>query len=390
MQNMFISQFYQNLLARTENRDTPEAFLQHWRQIFSSALTGFSPFIVPVIDELVVSMPYSRENLLAGLQTMFSGFASSSFIALPEKMKQNPPQIAIIAAGNIPGVAIAPALQLAAIGCPVIVKLARQDQSLLPFLVKKFETTFGASGISCGYWSHGSPALHDLLEAADKIVAFGNDETLAALRQKYPDKIIGFGHKFSVGIAAKPHISDGELELFALDTVLFQQTGCLSPQAFFVSGSWKTAGSFAERYFHFLEKMLVRFSVPRLSPQEIYQRRILLDELDLGAEFYFAEMTNSSIVIVSEELQLQRLLGAHVVQIIPFASQNVLQAQLQKIQAWLQGCSLSCEQSGRRKFQQILCTSGCTFVAQPGRLQAPPLLWKNGGLSLIDNLLQKK
>jgi hypothetical protein len=84
------------------------------------------------------------------------------------------------------------------------------------------------------------PEYSDRLEdnwirSADALVVFGSDDTIRNFqRQLEPWQVfLAHGHKLSLGMIAGDHTSY-DVKQAAIDTVLFDQSGCLSPQYFFV------------------------------------------------------------------------------------------------------------------------------------------------------------
>ncbi len=95
-------------------------------------------------------------------------------------------------------------------------------------------------------------------DAADAVVAFGADETIAALRARVTaGKIfIGHGHKASLGIVwDDPDF--GSCAGAARDASLFDQQGCLSPQVFYVRES---RAGFARDYADHLASAMDQFN----------------------------------------------------------------------------------------------------------------------------------
>ena len=78
------------------------------------------------------------------------------------------------------------------------------------------------------------------LAEADTVIAYGDDETIASLRQmSRPDaRFLGYGHKLSFAVIAKEALTKENLpqlaEAAAFDASVYDQQGCLSPHAFYV------------------------------------------------------------------------------------------------------------------------------------------------------------
>lgn len=93
-------------------------------------------------------------------------------------------------------------------------------------------------------------ALHELVpdlfqlvpelrpEPGDHVWAYGSDETLAVVQRSLPRGVWlhAHGHGFGAALIDSRGITDEEARAIALDTVLFDQQGCLSPRLVYVTG----------------------------------------------------------------------------------------------------------------------------------------------------------
>ena len=96
------------------------------------------------------------------------------------------------------------------------------------------------------------------IDASGSVVAYGSDETMAALRRRVPaaKMFLGHGHKASLGLVW----DDPEFASCAgaaRDASLFDQQGCLSPQVFYVR---ETRPGFAREYAEKLASAMDRFN----------------------------------------------------------------------------------------------------------------------------------
>jgi hypothetical protein len=83
--------------------------------------------------------------------------------------------------------------------------------------------------------------------AEGQIHVYGRDETIAAVRRDAPSGVTVRGHGAGLGIAVIGRAADldAAAEGLALDVVLFDQRGCMSPRAAFVEGDAARADAFA-------------------------------------------------------------------------------------------------------------------------------------------------
>ncbi len=73
------------------------------------------------------------------------------------------------------------------------------------------------------------------LPAVDAIVAFGDDETVGAIRAAHPQTLVaGYGHRFSVAfVGGDPEVAARSL---AVDVARYDTRGCMAPTAVFTTG----------------------------------------------------------------------------------------------------------------------------------------------------------
>ncbi|HEX4338606.1 MAG TPA: acyl-CoA reductase [Polyangiaceae bacterium] len=95
--------------------------------------------------------------------------------------------------------------------------------------------------------------------AGDVVFAYGNDETLAAMRAALPAGVRFRGHGTGFGVAIiDARGTDAELEASAVslcrDVVPFDQRGCLSPRIVFVTGTPERGHAFSEALSHSLAR----------------------------------------------------------------------------------------------------------------------------------------
>ncbi|MDR1145897.1 MAG: hypothetical protein LBK71_07165 [Verrucomicrobiales bacterium] len=77
---------------------------------------------------------------------------------------------------------------------------------------------------------------HDpaLMLAADAVVAYGADETVAAIHRQthWRQRFLGYGHKISLGLIERGDETPALAAAAAREVLAYEQLGCLSPQAY--------------------------------------------------------------------------------------------------------------------------------------------------------------
>jgi hypothetical protein len=173
-------------------------------------------------------------------------------------------------------------------------------------------------------WSDGLP------DQVDAAIAYGSDATLATLRPRFAQKIfIGYGHRWSLAIITAGALRPSEWpqwkDRLLRDSRAFGLQGCLSPQRVFVQGT------FPDRSFESLSPS----GAPRI--EHFHSCNEIRDRL-------------------GERLESISCIG------IAGSPQDLTQAE------------------------QTFAHREKIRYAYVGTMQRPPLTWRNGGLSLVDEL----
>ncbi len=361
-----------------------------WQRLFADISEGQCPIPGSLLTKLSRASGISEANLAEGIRLQCSGWARCERDPARWPVPSRIVRVAIVAAGNIPGVAVAPAVLLAAAGLPVVVKLARTEQWVLPWLLDCFHRRHPdlPTGIYADYWPADSEAIYQLLQTAERIIAFGHTQTIRQLQEHHPGKVLGFGHKFTIAYVAPAAFTPQAAKELAKDIVLYNQSGCLSVQAVFVQGDAGTAERVAAVLGNELDRLVNHLGGLALPPAAIMKRHALRDTLDLlGLKCWHGAKLEWLVTLVPE-FSLERLLGGNVVQVIPVHSAEEAFQALNPFRKAVQGCAL-CVEAGR--FAQLSSkwrAFGCSYVSLPGTMQCPPLDWPNENRYLPEIFLE--
>lgn len=345
-----------------------------------------------VLEKLAAQTGLPASNLQAGLRVSLMGLARSVEVDVA-RFSQNAGlrKIVILAAGNVPAIALAPAILLTSIGWPVVVKQSKHEQLVLPYLCELFLEKYPdlPDLIQPLYFDQNSSDFHALLEQADHILAFGSDQTIADLRQQHPAKVTGFGHKISFSyvdeLNAEPAIFTG----LARDVVLYNQQGCLSAQAIFVRGQIDEVAGWAETFAQNVKDMAAELGASCLTTAARMRRNAQIEALILRDVRHFIGPRGTCVAVVPQ-FSLSEVSGDCFVQVIAVADAQQALQQLQCAQKYWQAIAISAQSGVRAGLQRLFEQAGFSYVCAPGELQAPPLDWPNGGVRLPDDVLKQK
>ncbi len=127
-------------------------------------------------------------------------------------------------------------------------------------------------------WWKGGDTDHEqaLLRESDVVLAYGSNESLAAIRDRVPvtTRYLAYGHKVSFGAISKAaldtHKAATTAHNAAYDVVRYDQQGCYSPHVFFVErGGRVSPKDFAQYLAHELDAFEKKYPRRALSIGEV-------------------------------------------------------------------------------------------------------------------------
>lgn len=398
--------------------DQPLTYIARWQRLLHRIASHPDSMPQSLLQQIAATTGITVGNLRVSLALSLEGLSrplcgAADFSTIPPRVGPGArPKIAIIGAGNIPGVPLAPAILLAACGCPVVIKPSRDEPYFMPWILAAFAREYPdcPSGMTCvpvrRSAEPGSRELSDLLQQTEKILVFGHNETIAALQTEYPGRVIGFGHKFSVAYVETAAYTPEIGAALARDVVLYNQQGCLSAQTIFLRTA--DAEGWAQQFAHQMCKVLVRQLAdppgaggsPPTGRSAVAQRsdrmrlHALLEECVLrGVPFWrcTVQLPAEGVGDFSPLVLLIRrpadwrpdwMVGHCCVQVVAVSQPEDMFALLAPFQHALQGLALHTDRGGYDELAARARQVGFSYICPPGRLQAPPLDWPNGGIAL--------
>ncbi|HXM18589.1 MAG TPA: acyl-CoA reductase [Candidatus Tumulicola sp.] len=241
-----------------------------------SALAG-GRWPAPVVERALDNVLFDLDEATARAMTQaLSGRPVSTLVILP---------------GNIIGPAVSSAFCAALAGSPVILKAASDERHLAPIVSAQLDGVAGA--VSAQHWRGGETEPEaEALDQVERVIAFGSDETLDALRSRIKARLksgiphfVPYGDSYSVGYVNAGAELNEAAAAAARDVCLFDQRGCMSPQTVYVRGDAGRATLFARALAAALERegrALPRAALEEAEPALIasFLRRCAVTALD--------------------------------------------------------------------------------------------------------------
>lgn len=181
-------------------------------------------------------------------------------------------------AGNVPGLPLWSLVCGLLVKAPAVGKTASAEPlfaTLFARLLAEVEPKL-ADALAIVWFKGGDTESERALYAgADTVLAYGGNETLAALRQQLPvsTRFLPHGHKLSVGLVSAAALDAQHLPAVAraaaLDVVRYEQQGCYSPHTYYVArGGRVSPREFAQALAGELSALQHKFARRALSLEE--------------------------------------------------------------------------------------------------------------------------
>lgn len=289
--------------------------------------------------------------------------------------------VAVFLASNLPALVVQPLLPALALRRAVLVKSPSGEPLFAPAFVRALVAREPAlaDAVAAVTWPGGDRDLEaPVLAAAETVVAYGDAETLADLERRAAGRLVGYGPKVSLAIVAAAVPAEEAASGLARDVALFDQRGCLSPQAVYTDGSAQELASALARELAAIARELPPGPVAVEQLAAVQQLRA---EADLRGLFRPQLDLEAGTVVVDPDPAFRPGPGLRTVRVHPVATLEEIPRHLEPWRGRLQGAALA----GRaRELAEGLADLGVTRCAAPGELQAPDARWHNGGRHPIE------
>jgi hypothetical protein len=339
----------------------------------------------------VSSGAHSLATLDASLDALLAGFTPEALTDLAPRLSTRERLIGFIMPGNVMGAGLHEVVQALSAGAAVMLKAS----SFEPLFFAEFQRTLQsidpavASRMSVAVWDRSDyESTRAMAAACDRIVAFGEDETIAALAAIAGPKVIGFGSRISAAILAGEAIAGARgrqiASALARDISFFDQRGCLSLHHIMVEGPDASARDFAQALAVELDAAAVAMPPGHNPPMdEIAAARSLRENTRWrrigGAPVELWEGKDLGWTVIFDpdaDFQpspLRRSVGVSV-----FETADELAQRLNSAPAMLEGCAMADPAKRLEVVRPLLRRAGVSYFCEPGRLQSPPPSWPHG------------
>jgi Acyl-CoA reductase (LuxC) len=360
------------------------------------AVTGYAPgMVAAALDRLFRSLRADRlEKLLK---------SEVGHLRAP-----GPRLLAVIASGTVFPPAIVGATSALLLRSPVIVKTASAEPVLAPLWARSLEARDPELGslVAVLGWPRTDTALTQaLLDAADRVLGYGDDETMAAIRAAMPPgaHLVAHGHKVSAAILSARALetdAPGLARRLAREVALYDQQGCLSPHTVFVvasaakaAGAATAAPAFAELLAAELAALAHRWPPAPLDPPQASSLRQVIGARELASQppmsAVLGGVEHGYAVVLDPSASFEVSPLGRTVFVKPVADVEEAIAALAPVRQQLQAVGLAVSHAERRALARGLgilddLEADLDWVPRirlcpVGAMQDPPVTWAADG-----------
>jgi acyl-CoA reductase-like NAD-dependent aldehyde dehydrogenase len=342
------------------------------------------------IEALPTLTGFSRPMIEEALPRAFAPITETALAGEVARSRGEPVAVlGIVSAGNIPFVALPKAVLALAAGCSCVVKTAAGDPlSMVLFAeaLSEVDDDLG-SRLAVLWWAGGVAACEpEFLRAIDSVVAYGSNEAIRALAPAVRGCFVGHGHKLSFALVRLGHEADPRAlaEAAALDVVLYDQLGCLSPQCVYtLGGATAERRAFVDRLEEALgdlDRRLPPGELPEASALAVRRLRDEYEWREIGGEAVRVRGAVGRWTLIDDPTPAFRPSPLHrTILVRRLDSLSALRGALGDWLPLIESAGMGPWPDPQAAAE--LASLGLPRLARLGEMQSPDLGWRQGGLA---------
>ncbi len=304
-------------------------------------------------------------------------------------------------AGNVPGVPLWSLIAGLLVKAGSIGKVASAEPLFAGWFARLLAEVDPvlADCLAIVWWKGGDEASESaLMQQADVVLAYGGNDSLAALRARTPvtTRFLGYGHKISFGMVSRAALDTrkawGTAHQAAYDVIRYDQQGCYSPQLFFVErGGRVPPVEFARYVAHELACFEDKYPRRPLTVAEAGSVAAWRNAEEMksyagdGREVMGDAAGTWSVVHVEGDEELGPSALDRTVKIVAVDSLDDAVPRIAPLRPYLQTVGLAASPEELFRLSALLGEVGVTRVCPLGRMSAPEPGWHHDGrFNLLD------
>jgi acyl-CoA reductase LuxC/acyl-protein synthetase LuxE len=337
---------------------------------------------------------FSPAMLDESLDALLDPFHAAAFEALAARLAPRPQLLGFVMPGNVLGAGLHEVCHALLGGAAIMLKTSTAEPRFFPAFARTLcavEAQVGARVAVLNWGRDDFARTAALKRVCDRIVAFGDDETMTALAGAH---LIAFGSRASGALLGSDSAREAAPAI-ARDVSLFEQRGCLSPHHVFVAddSDGPIACDFARELAQALEELAVHIPPPaRLSMPDAAAIRSVRENArwrklaGIGVEMWEGQALGWT-VIYDPRASFRLSPGYRTVYVSPVRDLDDFRDRLEPAAGRLEAFAIADRAGSLAPARAALTAIGVSYLAAPGAMQSPPLNWRHGGGALLDLFL---
>ncbi len=389
--------------------------------IAAAADAWLKPYYRPredIVRKLSAGLRMNRAMLDKGLDYVFGALDKRSIATLVVNEAENPaaldravkrpdgslrrlagpPMVLYSTAGNVPGLGIPPLVCcLLARSICVIRDSARQPWLTAAFAatLSEYSEDLGAMVIAAAWDRNDREMERFAFSQASRVELSGSDRVVAdvAARNRH-DQVVTRGSTLSLGLVPRESDTDRWSAAFAEDIVMYEGLGCLSPHLILVEGSFARARRMAKSLDLALQRLEKIWPRSELSFDAERGRRAFIGSAEVSVacdpqRMLLRGRNDEWLIHVNPEAPIEAGPGMRCVTIVAVPDRAETAALLREATLPLAAVALAMDEdhSAYPAIRNALQRCGATLICAPGKMQAPPIYWKQDGRARLGELL---
>lgn len=307
-----------------------------------------------------------------------------------------------ISSGGVPGVGVNALIRSLLVKAPTLIKPGAGDVTLTRLFVEALaeEDSALCDAVAVLYWPGMEQGLTGAaIEGADLVVAYGSDESVAAVRSLVPvtSRFLAYHHRFGVGVVGREALGHGVEDVagdVARAVAMFEHRGCVCPHVVFVEhGGAAVPERFAELVAEALEGLARAWPAPAGSAAHegaaLRQARdtVEIKEAAGAARMMHGGRANWTVVFESDVADVPPLPGRSV-RIRAVDDLAFVPAILKPACRHLQSVGYAGAERRINELAEAFGQAGASRVVPFARLSFPPAWWLHDGQGPLKTLVR--
>jgi hypothetical protein len=355
-------------------------------------ITGFSQQMVEISIDSIFEM-YKHKDNKSNLTRMLESELDDPKCLDEFIQKRNtdylvkaygPEFIVNVFSGNVPALPVVSLTRGLLVKSVQLGKVASEEPYFANLFAKSLRDVDKeiANSIALTYWKGGNENVENVaFSEADVVVVYGGVKTIENIKKRISQKtkLIPYGHKMSFGVIGNEYLTDESTarettESAALDTSLYDQQGCLSPQLWYVEKNGNISPEkFAEFLAQEMEKIngkLPRGKISVGKSSEIQQLRGTYEFKD-NVRIFCSQKSTDWTVIYDKNKEFEPSCSYRFVRVKPIDDISEISRLVIPIAEYLQTIGVALYEDRLLRFSSEMGKIGVTNIRPVGKMGIP-------------------